>query len=107
MKLITKTIEKKIEQNPLYSHENIEDPYENKILIKFFDPYTQATWLVTEAEKQENGNILFYGYVHILEGEWGYFTLQQLLQLEGRIERDKYLPDNRTIKEELKCLGLC
>ena len=46
----------------LYETENI--PIEDKVAhIKFFSPYSNWTWYVVEAEKQKNGDILFFGLV--------------------------------------------
>ena len=77
MKLITKEIEELLKQYPLYSQE--ETPTEEKkILVKFFLPATGWTWYVSEAEKEENGDYLFFGYVVGMESEWGYFRLSDI-----------------------------
>ena len=101
MKLITKEIENKLLKSPLYSGE--ETPIEErKIIVKFFNPCGAGTWYVLEAEKQEDGDWLFYGYVDLLEKEFGYFTLSQLeearLPFGLKIERDLYFK-NRMLKE--------
>lgn len=94
MKLITKEIERKLEKSPLYSHEGEENP---QIIVKFFNPYGRGTWYVTEGEKQEDGDWLFFGIAEIFEREWGYFTLSDLESIRPvrqlpslGIERDMY-----------------
>ena len=101
MKLITKEIESKLMKSPLYSGE--ETPIEErKIIVKFFNPCGAGRWYVLEAEKQEDGDWLFYGYVDLLEKEFGYFTLSQLEEVRLpyglKIERDLYFK-NRMLKE--------
>jgi len=95
MKLITKAIEKQLEKNPLYSGEDI--PLEDKkILVKFFTPWSNWTWFVTEAERLEDDDWRFFGLVHGFEKEWGYFMFSELKSIVGpaglRIERDAYGP---------------
>ena len=92
MKLITKEIEKKMERTPLYSKDG--QGQEAKIIVKFFNPVGSGTWLITEAEKQPDGDWLLYGYCHIQEWEWGYVMLSELQNLRlpwgMKIERDLY-----------------
>lgn len=92
MKLITKEIEKAFLSHPIYSTDGRK---EKKILAKFFTPWGNWTWYVTEAEKREDGDWLFFGYVVGLDNEWGYFTLSQLKSIRGpfglTVERDMYL----------------
>ena len=90
MKLITKAIEKKLLNTPLYSTDGnmVKD-----VLVKFFNPCGAGTWYVFEAEK--NGNDWeFFGLVDLDEKELGYFTLSELesirLPFGLSIERDMY-----------------
>ena len=90
MKLITKAIEKKLLNTPLYSTDSnmIKD-----VLVKFFNPCGAGTWYDFEAEK--NGNDWeFFGLVDLYEKELGYFTLSELesirLPFGLSIERDMY-----------------
>ena len=92
MKLITKAIEAKLRKSPLYSHEGDSNP---AIIVKFFNPYGRGTWIVYEAERQADGDWLFFGEVTLFDTEWGYFTLSELQGLRTRwgapmIERDLY-----------------
>lgn len=95
MKLITKELEKKFEKYPIYSQDSNGD--NAKIICKFFNPCGVGTWYVMEAEKQENGDYLFFGYVDLGGrdlAELGYFTLNDLKSLKLpwglTIERDMY-----------------
>lgn len=95
MKMITKAIEKEMERNPIGSHdgEGLDAP----IICKFFNPYGRGTWLITEAEKQEDGDWLLFGYCNIFEWEWGYIMLSEILNTRVNmfgcklpLERDMY-----------------
>ena len=101
MKLLTKGIEQKFEKNPIGSKEG--QGLDAKVIVKFFNPCGSGTWLITEAEKQPDGDYLLFGYCHLTDWEWGYLLLSQLqnlkLPLPGlTIERDIYTK-LRTVKE--------
>ena len=73
-----------------------------EVIVKYFNPYGAGTWLITEAEKQENGDWMLFGYCHIYEWEWGYVMLSELQNLKISpfglcIERDLY--SHGTVKE--------
>jgi hypothetical protein len=65
----------------------------NKV-IKFFTPWSNWTWYVTEGEKEANGDWLFFGLVEGFEKEWGSFRLSELTEAQGpmglKIERDRW-----------------
>jgi hypothetical protein len=93
MKLVTKEIERKFNSNPIYSKDGQGENAE--IIVKFFNPCGAATWLITEAEKQDDGDYLLYGYITLgYEYEWGYVLLSQLASIRNGyglgIERDLY-----------------
>jgi hypothetical protein len=73
---------------PLYAQEQEED---KMVYAKFFTPWTNWTWYATEGSQQED-DFLFFGYVFGFEGEWGYFSLNELQSTKGpaglTIERD-------------------
>lgn len=99
MKLITKQIEKRFEKYPLYSQDGKGD--NATIVCKFF--LARWTWYVLEAQKEANGDYLFYGIVdNGDEREYGYFRLSELesIKLMGfiRVERDRYF-DNTKIAD--------
>ena len=99
MKLMTKEVEKKFEQYPLGSQDGKGEDAE--IIVKFFNPFGAGTWLITEGEKQEDGNWLLFGYCQIFEREWGYVALNELQDI-GYIERDLYLDEGITVAEYLR-----
>jgi hypothetical protein len=92
MKLMTKEIEKKLSKCPIGSKDGQGKNAE--VIVKYFNPYGAGTWLITEGEKQENGDWLLFGMCHIHEWEWGYVMLSDLealrLPFGMRIERDLY-----------------
>lgn len=95
MMLMTKALEKKIEQYPIGSQDDKGmDAY---VVVKYFNPCGAGTWLITEGEKQENGDWLLYGYCHIFEWEWGYVLLSELdairLPFGLSIERELYVKE--------------
>ncbi len=98
MKLMNKELEKKFAKFPLYSQDGKGD--EAIIVVKYFNPFGGGTWLITEGEKQEDGDWMFFGYCHIFEWEWGYVRLSELEKI-GFIERDLYLDDDAQVKDEI------
>jgi len=97
MKLMTKALEKKFEKFPLYSQDGMGE--EAEVVVKFFNPYGRGTWLITEGEKQENGDWLFFGYCHIYDWEWGDVLLSQLQEI-------KIQPFGLGIERDLHCEGM-
>ena len=91
MKLLTAEIIQKLPK--LYSQDG-KDPKDVKIVVKFFTPWSNWTWFVSEGEEQPHGDWLFFGMVHGFEKELGYFTLSEIESIKGpmglKIERDKY-----------------
>jgi hypothetical protein len=73
----------------LYATEKI--PTEEKIVYaKFFAPNTRWTWYVLEGN-WEYDDFIFFGLVHGLEEEFGYFSLNELESVTNplyRVERD-------------------
>ena len=92
MLLMTKELEEKFNQYPLYSQEG--KGLESEVVVKYFNPCGRGTWLITEGEKQDDGNWLFYGYCNLFEWEWGYVMLSELesvrLPFGLSIEREIY-----------------
>ncbi len=107
MKLTTKKIEEGFMSHPLKSQDG--QGFDAKVIVKYFNPCGAGTWLITEAEKQEDEDWLLFGYIHIHEWEWGYVLLSELLNLRlpfgMAIERDIY-SSARTVREHLKCFGI-
>lgn len=96
MKLLTAELEKKLKKFPLYSQDGKGD--DAVVIAKFFTPWKNFTWYVTEGEKQSDGDWIFFGLVVGLETEMGYFRLSDLEAIKGpyglKIERDIHLSDN-------------
>ena len=93
MLLMAKELEKQFVEYPLYSQE--DKGMDSEVVVKYFNPCGIGTWLITEGEKQEDGDWLFYGYCNLFEWEWGYVTLSELesvqLPFGLKIERELYV----------------
>lgn len=92
MRLMTKELETTLKQYPIGSQDGLG--MNANVLVKYFNPCGAGTWLITEAEQQENGDWLLYGYCHLFEWEWGYVALSELesvrLPFGLGIERELY-----------------
>lgn len=97
MLLMTKELEEKLNQYPIGSQDELGEDAE--VIVKYFNPCGADTWLITEGEKQENGDWLLYGYMRIVEWEWGYVMLSELesvqLPFGLGIERELYVTDGK------------
>lgn len=73
---------------PLYSQEKNKDP---TVQVKFFCPWNQWTWYITEGQTEDD-DFIFFGYVVGHAREWGYFVLSDFESITGpgglKIERD-------------------
>jgi len=107
MNLLTKEIENKLMKYPYRSQDG--KGLEAKVLVKYFNPVGSGTWLITEGEKQDDGDWLLYGYCHIFEWEWGTVMLSELQSLKLPfglgIERDLHIGNNATVKELKERVG--
>ena len=105
MKLMTKEIERKFKKYPLYSQDGKGDDAE--VIVKFFTPDAQATWLAIEGQPTEDGDFEFFGLCYIHEWEYGYFRLSELKKVRGKyglpVERDLYA--HGTVKELRREVG--
>ena len=104
MKLWTKEIEQRAAKFPLGSQDG--KGLDATVFVKFFNPYGAGTWLITEAEKQEDGDYLLFGYCHIFEWEFGYVLLSEILNTKVNLfgcqlplERDLYIGENATVRD--------
>lgn len=91
--LMTKELEKEFAKYPIGFQDG--KGMNAKVVVKYFNPCGIGTWLITEGEKQENGDWLLFGYCHLFEWEWGYVTLSELeavrLPFGLSIERELYV----------------
>ena len=91
MKLLTKEIENMFKK--VGYQDGVEDPV---VVAKFFTPWTNWTWFATEYDPESR---LFFGMVHGHEKELGYFSLDELMSVNGpfglKIERDMAFDPNR------------
>jgi len=101
MKLLTKKIEQKLEKSPYGSKDG--QGLDAEIVVKFFNPYGAGTWLITEGEKQPDGDWLLYGYCHIDVWEWGSVLFSEIKNYRNSwglgLERDLYV--SGTVKENI------
>ena len=83
MSLVTKAIIQKFQKT---GKQDVENPV---VIAKFFNPVGIGTWYATEYDPITK---VFFGLVHLLEKEWGYFSLEELENVKLRfglgIERD-------------------
>lgn len=110
MELITKELEEKFEKYPIGSQEGLGG--NAKVIVKYFNPVGAGTWLITEADKLENGDYMMFGYCHLGDNEMaelGYVLLSQLKELElplnFTIERDLYMREGLTLVDAIKLQG--
>ena len=54
MELINEDLKQVFKSNPLYSQEG--KYMEATVIVKYFFPLSNATWLITEAEEYPNGD---------------------------------------------------
>ena len=94
---------------PLYSQEKNKGP---TVYAKFFCPWSNWTWFVTEGQ-QKDDEYLFFGYVIGQEEEWGCFVLSEMESIRGpgglTLERDLYFeagPFSRVIEQYRRERGL-
>ena len=103
MLLMTKELEKKFNNYRLGSQDGLMEDAE--VVVKYFNPCGAGTWLITEGEKQENGDWLMFGYCYLFEWEWGYVMLSELesirLPFGLGIERELYGREGKKVKEYL------
>ena len=85
MELLTKQIIRKFEEHPIYSQDG--KGLKAEVLVKYFNPMGAGTWLITEAEKQEDGDYLMLSDLQriVLPGGLG---IERDLYTQGRIVED-------------------
>ena len=94
MKLMTKAIENKLPA--LYSQDG-KKPEEVKVIAKFFHPMSNYTFYATEGGRNEEGDLIMFGFVRSQSNELGYVSLKEMESLRVRglpMERDMYFGDH-------------
>lgn len=111
MKLMTKELEKIFEKYPIGSQNGLGGSA--KVIAKFFNPVGAGTWLITEAEKTEDGDYEMFGYCHLGDDEMaelGYVMLSQLEELRLpfglKVERDMYMPKDCNLIQAMRTTGI-
>lgn len=88
MRLLTKEIELNLPK--LYETEGIP-VLEKTVHAKYFNLSGAGTWYAVEGQRKDD-DFIFFGYVELFEGEWGYFSLKELEGASGslgvKIERE-------------------
>ena len=67
----------------LYTFEEAEAK-DTPIGIKLFTPYSNFTWFISEAREEDN-DIIMFGYVKGQANEWGYSSLKELAEIQTAI----------------------
>jgi hypothetical protein len=92
MELMTQELEKSF---PVFHSTEDKDPQDVPIIAKFFCPWNHWTWYATEYDPAEG---MFFGYVRGDFDELGYFSLAELLSVQGplslKIERDLFFGEH-------------
>lgn len=111
MQLMPEELKEVFKEYPIGSQENLGG--QAKVIAKYFNPMGIGTWLITEADKKENGDYEMFGYCNLGDddmAEFGYVMLSDLenikLPFGMGIERDLYLPKDCTIVEAMKQTGI-
>lgn len=96
---MTKVIERKLKKNCELAHETGET---GDVVVKFFTPWANATWLITEYDENEES---FFGLCDLGLGspELGYVSraeLESLKHFSGlKVERDRNFEADKTLSE--------
>lgn len=101
MNLLTEEIIERFKQYPLYSQDG--KGFDSLVLVKYFNPCGHGDWIITEAELQEDGDWMLFGYCHIFEWEWGYIMFSDLQNLKLpfglTIERDLHISKSAKVRD--------
>lgn len=103
MKLITKEIEKKLEQSDI-----MDSPINAEIILKLFGG-SAATWWITSGERDDSGEWMFYGVTDLGMGyrEMGYISFAELKEIKFPpfglgIERDMHFSSGQVFDIDLQ-----
>jgi len=120
MKLLTKEIQDAFDGHPIRSQEG--KGKNSKVLASFRTNNGPGVWIITEAEKQPDGDYLMFGLCEITEPEYGYVMLSELetvdipirYMIQDReevvphaihVEADDIRPGRKTVEEVYEMYG--
>ena len=83
MELINEELKKVFKNYPLYSQDG--KGQKAIVIVKYFFPLSDATWIITEAEECPDGDWRLFGYICITDWEWGYVMLSELQKVYSRL----------------------
>ena len=104
MNLFPDELKEQAKDFPLYSQDGLKE--KAKVLVKYFNPQGVGEWIAIEGS-QEGDDTTFFGYCCLTEWEYGYFSLNELKQLQDKgipIEIDLYT-QGETLEDFLKING--
>lgn len=86
---------REIERELLKTNINANHSKEDRVIVKYFNPFGVGTWLIVAGAKQPDGDWNLYGYNNLGEWEWGTVRLSELESItipvfNGKIERDRF-----------------
>jgi hypothetical protein len=104
MNLFPEELKEEAKNFPLYSQDGKME--KAKVLVKYFNPQGVGEWIAIEGS-QEGEDFTFFGFCCLSEWEYGYFTLNQLKELQDKgipIEIDLYTT-GETLEDFLRING--
>ena len=104
MNLLPEELKEEMKKFPLYSQDGKKE--KAKVLVKYFNASGPGTWIALEGS-QEGEDITFFGYCSISEWEYGYFSLNELqeLQKQGYLIEIDLFTNGETLEDFLKQEG--
>ena len=101
MNLLPEELKEEMKKFPLYSQDGKKE--KAKVLVKYFNASGPGTWIALEGS-QEGEDITFFGYCSISEWEYGYFSLNELqeLQKQGYLIEIDLFTNGETLEDFLK-----
>ena len=92
--LMTPEIEKKLKNVSLSSYKG--SLMEANVVTAYYTPFAKGRWVIVAGEKLDDGDWELFGYMHLLDGDWGVVYLSDLQRM---------LDDGTYIERDLHCAG--
>ncbi len=92
--LMTPEIEKKLKNVSLSSYKG--SLMEANVVTAYYTPFAKGRWVIVAGEKLDDGDWELFGYMHLLDWEWGVVYLSDLQRM---------LDDGTYIERDLHCAG--